>query len=72
MSVDAPELEREIEEYEIHGPDIHRNGYLAGLKGLSVLHSPHPRGDWRDEIWCQAWREGHLEWLRINSRPELY
>lgn len=67
MSWANSELEKEIEEYEIHGPEFHRAGYRAGVAGEPVSESPHPRRDWRHEIWCEGWRQGHLDKLQRES-----
>ena len=67
MSWANSELEREIDEYEVQGPLIHRAGYEAGLKGQPVSMSPHLGGDWRDDVWRDGWRQGRLDKLQRES-----
>lgn len=71
MSWVSFELEKEIDEYEVTGPNIHRAGYQAGVRGLPVSLSPHPTGNWKDDIWCQGWRRGQMEKLYRESAPDF-
>ncbi|WP_227508190.1 ribosome modulation factor [Marinobacter sp. P4B1] len=52
-----------MDAYVIDGPEIYRAGYLAGIQGRAVKESPHPVGDWRDQVWCDGWRSGRLDRL---------
>jgi ribosome modulation factor len=67
VTLESSDLDREIDEYEIHGHLIHRAGYRAGVTGRPVSLSPHPRGDWRDDVWRQGWCQGHLDKLQRES-----
>lgn len=68
MSLENCDLEREMDAYVIDGPEIYRAGYLAGAEGSPVKDSPHSVGDWRDEVWCDGWRCGRLDWLARQDR----
>lgn len=63
------ELEREIAAYECEGSKIECDGYRAGMAGSSIASSPHPTGDWRDDVWCQGWRLGY--WSRCERGLSL-
>ena len=70
MSWANSELEREMDNYEVHGPAIYSSGRDAGNRGLNISDNPHPSGHWTENVWNEGWHRGHLGWLS-NKAPLL-
>lgn len=67
MAQEQSSLEKEMEDYAIHGGAIFSEGRKAGFEGHSISTCPYPRDHWKGEAWCHGWQEGSLHRLELTS-----